>query len=259
MIHALVLSVPIPAPHLPAALDVGPFVPGVAYTAPKDYYGMPVDAGYAGLINRAQQLERFNRADFPPLERRAAPEPPPAPLPIAAMPLAAAAAEGDQFVALDNPKCVPIAPGTVVALGAGTTGEEFGHVRRLSCFGANATLALERPLRFEHIAGEAVGVMPGRFQVPDGPLQVRAGYGARAEAEHKRVIGLSGRAKEWVRFSLDALSVPAHAWPLPTYGLALAVGLIGAWVAVVLLACGAICVRRAARDYAMASATPIKL
>ena len=41
-------------------------------------------------------------------------------------------------------------------------------------FGANATLALERPLRFEHIAGEAVGVMPGRFQVPDGPLQVRA-------------------------------------------------------------------------------------
>ena len=139
MIHALVLSVPIPAPHLPAALDVGPFVPGVAYTAPKDYYGMPVDAGYAGLINRA-----------------------------------AAAAEGDQFVALDNPKCVPIAPGTVVALGAGTTGEEFGHVRRLSCFGANATLALERPLRFEHIAGEAVGVMPGRFQVPDGPLQVPA-------------------------------------------------------------------------------------
>ena len=132
-------------------------------------------------------------------------------------------------------------------------------LRRLSCFGANATLALERPLRFEHIAGEAVGVMPGRFQVPDGPLQVRAGYGARAEAEHKRVIGLSGRAKEWVRFSLDALSVPAHAWPLPTYGLALAVGLIGAWVAVVLLACGAICVRRAARDYAMASATPIKL
>ena len=70
---------------------------------------------------------------------------------------------------------MPIAPGTVVALGAGTTGEEFGHVRRLSCFGANATLALERPLRFEHIAGEAVGVMPGRFQVPDGPLQVRAG------------------------------------------------------------------------------------
>ena len=119
MIHALALSVPIPAPHLPAALDVGPFVPGVAYTAPKDYYGMPVDAGYAGLINRAQQLERFNSADFPPLERRAAPEPPPAPLPIAAMPLAAAAAEGDQFVALDNPNCVPIAPGTVVALGAG--------------------------------------------------------------------------------------------------------------------------------------------
>ena len=78
---------------------------------------MPVDAGYAGLINRAQQLARFNSADFPPLERRAAPEPPPAPLPIAAMPLAAAAAEGDQFVALDNPKCVPIAPGTVVALG----------------------------------------------------------------------------------------------------------------------------------------------
>ena len=57
MIHALALSVPIPAPHLPAALDVGPFVPGVAYTAPKDYYGMPQDAGYAGLINRAQQLE----------------------------------------------------------------------------------------------------------------------------------------------------------------------------------------------------------
>ena len=93
MIHALALSVPIPAPHLPAALDVGPFVPGVAYTAPKDYYGMPQDAGYAGLINRAQQLDRFNRADFPPLERRAAPEPPPAPLPIAAMPLAAAAAD----------------------------------------------------------------------------------------------------------------------------------------------------------------------
>ena len=58
MFHALALSVPIPAPHLPAALDVGPFVPGVAYTAPKDYYGMPVDAGYAGLINRAQQLIR---------------------------------------------------------------------------------------------------------------------------------------------------------------------------------------------------------
>ena len=149
MIHALVLSVPIPAPHLPAALDVGPFVPGVAYTAPKDYYGMPVDAGYAGLINRAQQLERFNRADFPPLERRAAP--------IAAMPLAAAAAEGDQFVALDNPKCVPIAPGTVVALGAGTTGEEFGHVRRLSCFGANATLAAKAAQALKEHVAEASG------------------------------------------------------------------------------------------------------
>ena len=168
-------------------------------------------------------------------------------------------AVGFQFVGARQPERLPIGTGTVVALGAGTTGEEFGHVRRLSCFGANATLALERPLRFEHIAGEAVGVMPGRFQVPDGPLQVRAGYGARAEAEHKRVIVHDRRAKEWVRFSLDALSGRAHAWPLPTYGLALAVGLIGAWVAVVLLACGAICVRRAARDYAMASATPIKL
>ena len=75
----------------------------------------------------------------------------------------------------------------------------------------------------------------------------------RAQARHR-----AERRAKVVRFSLDALSVPAHAWPLPTYGLALAVGLIGAWVAVVLLACGAICVRRAARGYAM-SATPIKL
>jgi len=98
-------------------------------------------------------------------------------------------------------------------------------------------LALDRGLRFEHLRGETVGLMPRRFQLPTAMLNLAPRPADPVPAEHTHALVLVHRATDWVTSSARTLAVPPVQWAARQYVLALAFMLVLAFVLALLLAC----------------------